>query len=143
MGRHSILVLLFLLLLFDMASTAYAVRRWGFEHEANPLFRFLFERGSRSQVLIVDIATIALVMAVAYFTPKDVAFVLAIVFAALALNNMATIARLEWSTRAGSTAVEASGASEGAQGRRRFECRDEGDCKQEPREGYDELRKRG
>jgi hypothetical protein len=100
--NHMILVaLLFLLLLFDMASTAYVVRRWGFEHETNPLFRYFFKKGSQRQQLIVDVTLTTLLMLLAY-SAEDIAFLLALCFAVVGLNNAVVIGRLMWSdARAG------------------------------------------
>jgi hypothetical protein len=93
MDHNALLLLLFLLLLFDRGSTAYGVRRWGWRHEVNPLFRRLFESGSRAQMLIVDVTVTGLIMAVAWAV-EEAAFVFALCFAAVAVNNAVAIFRL-------------------------------------------------
>ena len=93
MSHDWFLLLLFLLLLFDSASTAYGVRRWGWRHEANPLFRRLFEKGSRSQISIAGAAVTTLLISIAWLD-EEAAFVFVICFGVVALNNAVAIVRL-------------------------------------------------
>ena len=109
---HTILIaLLFLLLLFDRGSTLYGVRRWGFEHEVNPLVRHLLEKGSRRQKLFADVAVTILLMIAAYWA-KDIALVLVLCFAVVGLNNAVVIGRLMWADASAHRATPATAESE-------------------------------
>ena len=95
MDHNWLLLVLFLLLLFDRGSTIYGVRRWGWRHEVNPLARWLFERGSRAEMLIVDGAVTTLLLTAAWFD-KEAAFVFVLCFTVVAINNACVIAWLMW-----------------------------------------------